>query len=105
MKLIIRDFDGTETDITNDLPLQVLWALHRGETKIVAQFIGWSTDIACLSVSTEPKSLMAGQQPGGDAGKISVTLSQKLVARGDALEKYFLPYMTRKERVERGYTR
>lgn len=106
MKLIIRDFDGVETDITGDLPQQILWALHRGETEIVAQYIGWSADhCACLSVSKEPKSLMRGEKEGGDAGKISVTLSHSLTARGDALENGFLPYMNYQERKDRGHIR
>lgn len=105
MKLIIRDLDGTETDITGGLPQQILWALHRGETRLVTQYIGWATNIAFLSISDKPKTLMRGEKEGGDAGELSVTLSNRIVARGDALENGFLPYMSYEERKRLGYTR
>lgn len=104
MKLYIELDDGSIKELEG-IPEQILVALAAGETKLVLKYIGWATRIATLSSSIVPQELMRGVEEGGDAGKVTVVMNPPLIATGPLLEEGFLPYMSREERIAKGYTR
>jgi hypothetical protein len=102
MQLVLVDDEDGEIVKEFALPESVVNSLAYRDNDIIVEYIGWCTRWGLLSATTDPQIVMTEDQNDSrdnQAGMLNIALKIDVY---DPTNDGFLPYMTRKERVEKG---